>query len=240
MPVLLGADRAGRTLVLSPGIGILPLLGFLVAAFLAWRGHPAACRKRNPLRAPLETWGMVVAHFGIAVALAGMAAKARSPGRRWSSQARRRPERRAVAGPARRRDSDRRQELHRDRGGTSREPRRQRRSRCNPETRNFRDPPTETNEAAIRTCWDGQLYTVVGKSDDPGRWQLRLWWKPFVTLIWLGGGLVAFGGFLALIGRVRPRRYGGWRRRRATHEAADLADPARAVALSSSACSRAG
>jgi cytochrome c-type biogenesis protein CcmF len=35
-----------------------------------------------------------------------------------------------------------------------------------------------------------------------------LWWKPFVTLIWLGGGLIAFGGLLALIGRLRRARGG--------------------------------
>ena len=72
-----------------------------------------------------------------------------------------------------------------------------------PQTRNFPSPQTETNEAAITTVLDGQLYVVVGRSDDDGRWQLRLWWKPFVTLIWLGGALVALGGLLSLIGRVR-------------------------------------
>ena len=40
-----------------------------------------------------------------------------------------------------------------------------------------------------------------------GRWQLRLWWKPLVTLIWGGGGLVALGGFLALVGRLRRREH---------------------------------
>ncbi|MFX4431722.1 cytochrome c-type biogenesis CcmF C-terminal domain-containing protein, partial [Acinetobacter baumannii] len=49
---------------------------------------------------------------------------------------------------------------------------------------------------------DGQLYTVLGERAPDGRWQLRLWWKPFVTLIWAGGGLIALGGALALIGRV--------------------------------------
>ena len=34
------------------------------------------------------------------------------------------------------------------------------------------------------------------------RWQLRLWWKPFVPLIWLGGALIGLGGALALLGRV--------------------------------------
>src|SRR5205085_6385410 len=72
-----------------------------------------------------------------------------------------------------------------------------------PQARMFSAPPTETNESAIATRLDGQLYTVLGKPDEEGRWQLRLWWKPLVTLIWLGGGLVAFGGFLTLIGRLR-------------------------------------
>jgi cytochrome c-type biogenesis protein CcmF len=75
----------------------------------------------------------------------------------------------------------------------------------------------ETNEAAIATFWNGQLYTVVGKPDSSGAWQLRLWWKPFVTLIWLGGAMIAFGGALALVGRlwgVRVRRRApNWRRR---------------------------
>ena len=51
-----------------------------------------------------------------------------------------------------------------------------------------------------------ELYAVIGgaapSADGGERWQLRLWWKPFVTWIWYGGGLVALGGFLALIGRV--------------------------------------
>ena len=88
-----------------------------------------------------------------------------------------------------------------------------------PETRYFSDPPTETNEAAIRTFWNGQLYTVIGKGDGSGGWQLRLWWKPFVTLIWAGGALIAFGGALAMLGRLlRLRRRQGaaaeWRKER--------------------------
>jgi cytochrome c-type biogenesis protein CcmF len=71
-----------------------------------------------------------------------------------------------------------------------------------PESRYYPDPPTETNESSIRTFWNGQLYTVVGKEDVSGAWQLRLWWKPFVTLIWAGGALIAIGGALALVGRL--------------------------------------
>jgi cytochrome c-type biogenesis protein CcmF len=85
-----------------------------------------------------------------------------------------------------------------------------------PQTRYFSDPPTETNEAAIETFWNGQLYTVIGKPDGTGAWQLRLWWKPFVTLIWAGGALIALGGLIALLGRLglrlRPRSRDEWRR----------------------------
>ena len=35
---------------------------------------------------------------------------------------------------------------------------------------------------------------------------MRLWWKPMVTFIWLGGALIALGGLLALIGRLRRER----------------------------------
>jgi cytochrome c-type biogenesis protein CcmF len=84
-----------------------------------------------------------------------------------------------------------------------------------PQTRAFTDPPTETNEAAIHTGLDGQLYAVIGRQDTDGRWQVRLWWKPFVTLIWLGGVLIALGGLLALIGRQWRQRAVSRRQREA-------------------------
>src|SRR4029079_6123263 len=79
-----------------------------------------------------------------------------------------------------------------------------------PQSRYYSEPPTETSESAIRTFWNGQLYTVIGKQDPSGAWQLRLWWKPFVTLIWAGGALIALGGALALVGRLWRI---AWRRR---------------------------
>ena len=84
----------------------------------------------------------------------------------------------------------------------------------------FSSPPTPTSEAAIATVLDGQLYIVLGEEDEQGRWQLRLWWKPCVTLIWLGGALVALGGLLSLIGRLRrERRAARASSRRRWHEA---------------------
>jgi cytochrome c-type biogenesis protein CcmF len=71
-----------------------------------------------------------------------------------------------------------------------------------PQARNFWAPPQQTSESALLTRWNGQLYGVLGEEASDNRWQLRLWWKPFVTLIWLGGILIALGGVLAVVGHV--------------------------------------
>jgi cytochrome c-type biogenesis protein CcmF len=71
-----------------------------------------------------------------------------------------------------------------------------------PQSRDFWSPPQQTAESALITRWNGQLYAVMGGEAQDGRWQLRLWWKPFVTMIWYGALLIALGGLLALIGRV--------------------------------------
>jgi cytochrome c-type biogenesis protein CcmF len=218
IPALLGASALAITIILSPNVGILPRLGFTVAAFLA-AASILPLVSRNPLRAPLATWGMVVAHLGIAVALAGMAANAAFTSERlgiakrgdtlnvgpWLVQLQ------DVTPTAGENFTAIEAELRASRGEGP--------VTLKPQTRYFSDPPTETNEAAIRTLWNGQLYTVVGKADPSGGWQLRLWWKPFVTLIWAGGALIALGGALALGGRLwrlRRRREtaGDWRRGR--------------------------
>ena len=67
-----------------------------------------------------------------------------------------------------------------------------------------------TTEAAIETFGFSQLYANLGETRDDGSTVVRLWWKPLVTLIWLGGLLIALGGALALLGRVigeRKRAY---------------------------------
>jgi cytochrome c-type biogenesis protein CcmF len=72
-----------------------------------------------------------------------------------------------------------------------------------PQARNFWSPPQSTSESALLTTWNGQLYAVIGNQAEDGRWQLRIWWKPFVTFIWYGGILIGLGGILAIAGRVR-------------------------------------
>ena len=206
VPILIGAAALLLVVWLAPGIRLLPSLGLVLAAGVA-AASVAPLWKRKLRRTPLFIWGMVLAHLGIAVALAGMASEsaftretlvAARPGQavgvgpfslrfegvepvagpNWTAIEARLTARRGDGAPF---------ELR-------------------PQARLFSSPPTPTSEAAIATSLDGQLYVAIGESDEQGRWQLRLWWKPAVTLIWLGGFMVALGGLLALVGRVRRER----------------------------------
>lgn len=193
------------TLILAPRMGLLPRLGLAIGIALL----PASLLPlvgRSLRRTPLPTWGMVLAHFGVAVAIIGMASDSAFTREKLTAA---RPGETVTVGPwlvefrgvlprAGPNWSALEAELRASRGSGV--------TLLKPQSRYFSDPPTTTNEAAIETSWNGQLYAVLGESDEQGRWQLRLWWKPFVTLIWLGGALVALGGALALIGRAFRKR----------------------------------
>ncbi len=206
LPVLLTALVLFLVVLLAPGIRILPLLGLMLAVGVG-AGSLAPLWKRNLRRTPLFTWGMVIAHFGIAVSLAGMASESAFTKEKLAAV---RPGETVSVGPySVRLDgvdpiagpnwTANEATLTVRRGAAAA-------FKMTPQARMFSSPPTETSEADIQTTLDGQLYTVLGKPDEGGRWQLRLWWKPAVTLIWFGGGLVALGGLLSLIGRVRRGR----------------------------------
>lgn len=67
-----------------------------------------------------------------------------------------------------------------------------------------------TTEAGIKTFGFGQLYISLGDREAGDNISARIYWKPFVTLIWLGTILMALGGILSLsdrrlrIGAPRP------------------------------------
>ncbi|GAA0281246.1 heme lyase CcmF/NrfE family subunit [Alteraurantiacibacter aestuarii] len=202
---------------LVSGIAIMPLLGIAVAAVVAV-GSFMPLRGRSLKRLPLPVWGMVLAHFGVAVSLFGMASDTAFQKERlvavavgdsvedgpWQAQL---ASVTPVSGPNW--TAMEAQLVLRYKGGAE--------QIAKPQARAFWSPPQETSEVALVTRWNGQLYAAVGNQAEDGRWQLRLWWKPFVTFIWYGGILIALGGVLSLIGRVS----GDLRRRFAARKIAD-------------------
>jgi cytochrome c-type biogenesis protein CcmF len=81
-----------------------------------------------------------------------------------------------------------------------------------PSKRKFPVRGSETTEAAIKTFWFSQLYVSLGDIADDGAVTVRIYWKPLVTLTWLGAIVMAFGGLLSLsdrrlrVGAPRPAR----------------------------------
>ncbi len=193
-------------LLIFADAGWMPTLGLAFAAGLAV-ASVLPLIGRSPWRTPLPIWGMVVAHLGIAVSLAGMASDSAFTAERLVASS---PGETSRVGPFAVRFDGIKPVVGDNwsavRGRLTVTRWQGRSFVMLPEQRFFANPPTETSEAALATFWDGQLYAVLGRDDAGGRRQLRLWWKPFVTLIWAGGGLIALGGGLALVGRVRRRR----------------------------------
>jgi cytochrome c-type biogenesis protein CcmF len=205
-PVLVTALTALLLVLFAPGTPLLALLGLALAPGVAV-ASALPLFGRHLGRTPLTVWGMVIAHVGIAVSLAGMSAQGAFTSETLVAM---RPGETANVGPFAVRFDGVEPGAGKNytalianltvRRGEGAE------FLLQPESHMFSSPVTQTSEAAISTRLDGQLYTVIGDPDQDGRWQIRLWWKPLVTLIWLGGGMVAFGGFIALVGRLRRRR----------------------------------
>ena len=194
-------------ILLLSDIGLLPLLGLALAAGVAVASF-LPLRGRSLRRTPLSVWGMCVAHFGVAVALFGMAADTAFQQERlvaasagdtvsvgpWQARLA------AVSPTAGPNWTAMQADIAVSYKGGEEEVAR-------PQSRTFWTPPQQTSEVALVTRWNGQLYAALGneapsEEGEPPRWQLRLWWKPFVTFIWYGGLIIALGGALALVGRV--------------------------------------
>ena len=190
----------------APEIGIFPLLGIalsLALAVAAWM----PLRGRKLLRTPIPVFGMVIAHFGLAVSVFGMAAESGFSSETLTALA---PgESAKVAGwEVKLHDVNPvvgdnwvavEGEMIAAKNGNE--------FALHPQSRQFFKPPMQTSEAALLTRWNGQLYVVIAQPDQEGdgRWQVRLWWKPFVTFIWYGAILIALGGAIALLGRMGRR-----------------------------------
>jgi cytochrome c-type biogenesis protein CcmF len=74
-------------------------------------------------------------------------------------------------------------------------------TRLRPAKRAYVAPKTATTEAAILNAWTGDLYAVLGDELKGGAFTLRLYFNPFVRLIWIGALIMFFGGLLSLSDR---------------------------------------
>jgi cytochrome c-type biogenesis protein CcmF len=68
------------------------------------------------------------------------------------------------------------------------------------ERRTYTASGQPTTEAAIETYGFSQLYLQLGEATNNSH-VVRIWFKPYVTLIWLGAIVMAFAGFLSLTDR---------------------------------------
>jgi cytochrome c-type biogenesis protein CcmF len=205
-------------------LGLALALALGVASFLPLRGRKLA-------RVPLATWGMICAHFGVAVAVFGMASESAFTQERLAAVAPGGTEQIGdwrvtllsvdpVAGPNWT-ALEARLEVSRDGGKPE---------IMSPQARTFWAPIQGTSESALITRWDGQLYAVIGDAAGVSpageqRWQLRIWWKPFVTFIWYGGLLIALGGLISILGRLNVdlrRRHSQQRRKDTAKDMAAL------------------
>ena len=81
-----------------------------------------------------------------------------------------------------------------------------------PARRAFAARGMTTTQAGLSTLGFGQIYISIGDPAPDGAVPTRLYWKPLVTLIWLGGVAMAAGGGLSLADR--RLRFGVARRAR--------------------------
>ncbi len=73
-----------------------------------------------------------------------------------------------------------------------------------PEKRRYHaQPDNPMTEAGISIGWHGDWYVSLGEPRDDGAWTARLQYKPFIRLIWGGALLMALGGIIA----AADRRY---------------------------------
>ena len=150
---------------------------------------------------PRSVWGTALAHAGVAVTILGLSAsgwgiervaavavKQSLPLGPWTVQfaapeQRQGPNYSAFVVPTRVLDSAGREV-----------------ARIEPARRSFATRKMTTTEAGIATLGLGQVYIAI-TDDTAGRIDARMYWKPLVTLIWIGALIMAFGGLVSLSDR---------------------------------------
>jgi cytochrome c-type biogenesis protein CcmF len=200
----LGEALRRLRLPLIAGIGAAAVL----AAYLGRLGFApvglgvAVAVAASLLHAP--SWGMRIAHFGVAVLLAGIVLSSSLQQEKTASL---RPgDTLAISGYVLHFDGARQVTgANYDALRTDFSLRKNGRkiAAMHPELRAFENPPATKAETAIRTDGIGDLHLTLSGIDDGNTYELRALYAPAMPLVFLGMALMAGGGLVALITRRR-------------------------------------
>jgi len=189
---------AGFALAVWLGLGTLWDLAERIGLF----SRPAQALSRAA-KLPNSAWGMMLAHFGVAVFIVGLTASSA-----WTSeriQTQKLGETVVVGGygitlkavdevPGPNYTATR-ATFEISKGGETI-------GTMQPEKRLYRQPPRPTTTAAIRSGFTGDLYVVIGDPDpNKGGWVTRLYFNPCIPWLWAGGLLLIVGGLISLADR---------------------------------------
>ncbi len=151
--------------------------------------------------APLSAWGASIAHAGMGLTLLGLAAAG------WGSETivAMKPQQSYDVGPYQLaitaitpRNGPNYSEIYAamdvQKGGATL-------ARIEPAKRFYPARKMARSEAGIVTLGLGQIYAAIGDAHPDGSVDARLYYKPLVTLIWIGALVMAFGGACSLADR---------------------------------------
>ncbi len=204
--VLIAAVTGLANLGAALGLSLAAWLVFGSITVLTRRmrlGEVDAARSRQLLRtAPRATWGMVFAHLGLGLFVAGVTGVTAWQQERIVAVAR--GDVVEIAGYEVTLDeisSGARDNFQFERGlfSVSRQGREV--LTMESERRFYPVSGRVTTEAAIAPRGLTNLYIAFGEPNDRGEWVARVWYHPLVLLIWIGPALMAFGGAVSLADR---------------------------------------
>jgi cytochrome c-type biogenesis protein CcmF len=196
----------GKTVFGPIGIGIA---GWLCASVLMEMGERIGLGRiafgdslERAAGLPRAAWGMTIAHFGLAITVAGVTGAAlwqvesiqiMKPGQTVdvSGYEFTFDDARQIRGP----------NYAAERGFFTVKTGGKELIKLEPERRRYLVSGQETTEAAIFTTAMYDLYVVLGEGNGKGGWTIRLYYKPLVPWLWIGSLIMVLGGIVSLTDR---------------------------------------
>ena len=190
------------------------IVGLLLAAWVAlgtafdWSARTKFGRESlgvtisRAIGLPRATWGMVIAHFGLAICTLGIVVDSTwkqeeavllKPGQSVQAIGYKLTLEKIEPSVAHENYTSTRATLRFDEGGKTV-------LILHPERRFFALQQTVTTEAAITTTFLRDIYATLGEQRGD-QWIVRVQWRPLVAFIWIGALTMAFGGMVSLSDR---------------------------------------